>query len=82
MLQHKQHKVHKSRKPKKNVRKKKKGKKTMENKAYKQMTKKELWQEIRILVNATQFTIIDKELILNCIKEWGWKNGKRNRRGI
>lgn len=46
----------------------------MENKTYQQMTKEELWQEIKTIVNATQFTAIDKELFLDCIKEWGEKN--------
>jgi len=37
------------------------------------MTKEELWQEINTIVNVTNFTDVDKELILDCIKEWGRK---------
>ena len=39
------------------------------------MNKDELWKEITILVEMTRFTEEDKGLFLDCIKEWGKKNG-------
>lgn len=37
------------------------------------MNKSELWKEITILVQATHFTEIDKEILLNLINEYSIK---------
>jgi len=45
----------------------------MENKEYKDMDLKELWQEIITLVNAANFTDSDKELFVKLIEEYGFR---------
>ena len=45
----------------------------MENKEYKNMNLKELWQEITTLVNATNFADCDKDLFIKLIEEYGFK---------
>jgi len=45
----------------------------MENKEYKEMTKKELWKEITVLINATNFTETDKDLFTKLIQEYDFR---------
>ena len=41
---------------------------------YKDMNKEELWKEITLLIEMTHYPEENKELFLDCIKEWGARN--------
>ncbi len=45
----------------------------MENKDYKDMNLKELWQEITTLIDATNFADCDKDLFMKLIEEYGFR---------
>ena len=47
--------------------------KIMENKEYKNMDLKELWQEIRTLIDTTNFADCDKNLFIKLIEEYCFK---------
>ena len=47
------------------------------SKTYDEMSKEELWNEIKVLVDSANYTDTDKELFLNLIKEWGKRNNEK-----
>ena len=45
----------------------------MMNKTYEEMTRGELWKEITTLVDATNFTEIDKKTFIKLIEEYSFR---------